>query len=179
MLRNKKGIELSMNFIVVIILSIVIFGFGIQFISRLFTQGTDITKMSESELDEKIRNIVCEGSERVCIADESIRVGRKRIGYFGIKIFNILEGQNFDIAVSRPNPSGYRRDKSEIYSDNLVWFPQQRTVYIGANEERKIAVGIEVPSNATPGTYIFDVGIKSQEGSDYARTQKLYVEVFS
>ncbi|MBI2653304.1 hypothetical protein HYX02_00685 [Candidatus Woesearchaeota archaeon] len=174
---NRKAIELSLNFIVILIISIVIFGFGVRFISRLSSQATELQEITTAELDERIGSLVCEGSDRVCIGIDRKTIKRTKFDVFGLKIINILDSQNFDVIVSRPSPSGYAKTKQEIQTDNLIWNPRDRSVFIEKNEEKVIGIGIQVPANAVSGTYIFDVKIQAQDGKSYSATQKLYVDV--
>src|SRR3989344_6412649 len=125
---DKKAIELSLNFIVIIIISIILFGFGISFISRLSSQATELQDLTISELDEKIGNLVCEGSDRVCVGIDRKKIAAKKFDVFGLKIINILDSQNFDVIVSRPAPSGYKKDKQEIPTDNLAGNPKSRSI---------------------------------------------------
>lgn len=174
---NKGAIELSLNFLVVIIISIIIFGFGIRFISKLSSQADDLTKVTMSELDQRIGNLVCEGFDRVCIGIDTKTIKRTQFDVFGVKIINLLDSQNFDITVTRPSPSGYTKSKKEIASDNLILNPKARSIFIEKNEEKVIGIGVQVPADAVSGTYIFDVNIQTQDGSQYSRIQKLYVIV--
>ena len=67
-MRNKKAaVELSLNFLVVLIISIVLFGFGVIFIRNLFSQATDLRDLTLEELDDRIADLICEGTDRVCI----------------------------------------------------------------------------------------------------------------
>ena len=174
---SKKAIELSLNFIIIIILSIIIFGFGIRFISKLSSQAIELQEVTTSELDERIGNLVCEGSDRVCVGIDRKTIRRTKFDVFGLKIINILDSQSFDVIVSRPSPSGYTRNKQPIQSDQLVWNPKSRSVYIEKNEEKNLGIGVQVPANAVSGTYIFDVKIQTADGKPYSSTQKLYVDV--
>lgn len=174
---NRKAIELSLNFIIILILSIIIFGFGIRFISKLSTQAIELQDVTTSELDERIGNLVCEGSDRVCVGIDRKTIRRTKFDVFGLKIINILESQNFDITVSRPSPSGYTKNKQPIDVDNLVWNPKARSVFIEKNEEKNLGIGVQVPANAVSGTYIFNVIIQTSDGKPYSSTQKLYVDV--
>ena len=174
---NKKGIELPLNFLVILIISIVIFGFGIMFISRLSSQATELQDISLSELDERIGNLICEGSDRVCIGVERKTIRRNSFDIFGLKIVNILDSQNFDIVITRPTPSGYAKNKAEIQTDNIVWNPKERSIFIEKNEEKSLGMGIQVPANTVSGTYIFNIDIKGKDGKPYSRTQKIYVDV--
>lgn len=174
---NKKSIELSLNFIIVLILSIILFGFGVSFISRLSSQATELQEITTGELDERIGNLVCEGSDRVCIGIDRKTIRRTKFDVFGVKITNILDTQNFDILVARPTPSGYTKTKQDIPSDSLLWNPQSRSVLIEKNEEKILGIGVQVPASAVSGTYIFDIKIQTADGKPYSATQKLYVDV--
>src|SRR3989338_6289461 len=143
---NKKAIELSLNFIIIIILSIIISEFGIRFISKLSTQAIELQEITTSELDERIGNLVCEGSDRVCVGIDRKTIRRTKFDVFGIKIINILEGQNFDIIISRPSPSGYTKSKQPIDADGLIWNPKVRSVFIEKREKKFPALWIQYQS---------------------------------
>ena len=174
---NKKAIELSLNFIVILIISIIIFGFGVRFISKLSSQATELQDLTIGELDDRIGNLVCEGSDRVCIGIDRKTIKRTKFDVFGVKIVNILDSQHFIVAVSRPTPSGYTKNKAEIPNDDLVWNPKERDIPIDKNEEKNIGIGIQVPADAVSGTYIFDVKIQTSDGKPYSNVQKVYVDV--
>ena len=176
-MSSKKAIELSLNFIVILIISIIIFGFGVRFIQKLSTQATELQDITTAELDDRIGNLVCEGSDRVCIGIDRKTIKRTKFDVFGLKIINILESQSFDVIISRPTPSGYTKTKQEIPRDDLIWNPKARSVFIEKNEEKNLAIGVQVPADVVSGTYIFDVKIQTADGKPYSATQKLYVDV--
>ncbi len=179
----KKSVELSLNFIVILIISIVLFGFGIKFISQLSTQAMNIQEMTEDELDVRISDLICEGSDRVCIGQDRRTIVRGDFDVFGLKIMNVLESEGFDITVSPPEPPGtpigFKKDKTPITSPpspKLILNPSTRNINIEKNEERNVGIGVQVPSNAVSGTYILDVRINTPSG-EYSNVQKLYVDV--
>ena len=174
---GKKGIELSMNFIVILIISIVIFGFGVMFITRLTGEATDITKLSMDELDQRVSELICEGADRVCIGIDRKTIKRDEDIFFSMKIINVLDPQKFQITVSRPTPSGLTKNKQEIITDNLIWNPKSRDLFIDKNSEKTIGVGIQVPGRTAPGVYIFNIEIKQEDGTSYSNMQKIYVDV--
>ena len=176
---NKSAIELSLNFIVILIISIIIFGFGVNFISRLSSQATELQEMTVGELDERIGSLICESSDRVCVGIDRKTINKKGFGIFGLKILNIVENENFEVTVKNPeNYLGYKKDGAEIAISNpkLIVNPAARSVNIKKNEERNLGIGIEVPDNAVSGTYILNVEIKNA-GALYGSVQKLYVDV--
>ena len=176
---NKKAIELSISFLVVLIISIVIFGFGIRFMYNLFSSANDIRDLTMEDIDKKIGDVVCEGSDRVCIGIDRKKIPRNDFDVFSVKIINILDAQNFDITVS--NSAGYTKDKKQIQLTTsfkgMAINPSSRNIYIDKNDEKSVGIGIQVPTNAPSGTYIVDVTIKTQDGQLYVPIQKLYVDV--
>ena len=175
---DKKAIELSLNFIVILIISIIIFGFGIRFIYNLSSKAKDITDLTYDQLDQRMGDIICEGSERVCVGIDRKTIQKKDFGVFGVKIINVLSSQTFGIDITRPDPPGYKKNRDPIQQidPRLVINPERRDIAIGQNEEKTIGFGVAVPSNAVSGTYIFNVNIM-QDSTNYVQTQKLYVDV--
>lgn len=47
-MANKKAIELSLNFIVILIISIILFGFGVVFIKKLSSQAIELQDITTS-----------------------------------------------------------------------------------------------------------------------------------
>lgn len=183
---SKKAIELSLNFIVILIITLVVFGFGVKFISDLSSKATEIQDVSMSELDNKIGELICEGSERVCLGIERKTITRTNIDTFGLKIINIFEDQHFEVKVLPSDPLGYTKNKQPIQPTDtfhgLLIIPSTyanpgRDVLLKKNEEKSIGIAVEVPANAEPGTYIFNIEIKTADGKPYSAIQKLYVDV--
>lgn len=169
---NKKGMEISINFIVIIMLSLLVFFFGARFIYNLGSQATKLQEMTVDELDRKIGNLVCEGSEKVCLGFDKKIIKRGKLGVFGLRIINFLDSQNFDVIVTKPTPYGYTKKGDPITTDSLIVRPESRSVFIKKNEEKNLAIGVEVPKDVKGGTYIFDVRIMP-----YDSLHKIYVEV--
>jgi len=187
-MSNKKAIELSLNFIVIIIISIIIFGFGVKFIYNLSSKAKHITEYTLSELDERVKDIICGGYDRICVDIDHKTIKRKNHNFFELEIVNIFNNQEFTIIVSPPSDKlGIRKDKTDIGPNepHLIINPPVRTITLKKNEERGIVLGVEVPADAVSGTYILNLEIKTNikqpDGSYkynyYVPIQKLYVDV--
>ncbi len=191
-MKPKKAIELSINFMVILIMSIVLFGFGIKFINDISKSSQDITKISLDELDNRISDLACQGSDRVCVPNERIKIKKKELGVFGVRILNILDppldskGQKFSIEFkppSDPDPIGYKKDNTPILKSTTIpalIIKKRDSVFIKKNEEHKLGIGIDVPKNAVSGTYVFNLDVTTSIGGiddKYAETINLYVEV--
>ena len=175
---NKKSIELSLNFLVVIIISIIIFGFGIKFISGLFSQANELRDITFDQLDERIGDIICEGSERVCIGIDKKTIEKGKFDVFGVKILNVINYEEFEIKVSPSSPIGYKKNNDPISGPLLNVNPKNRPLTIKKNEEKIVGIGVEAPSNALSGIYILNVDIMTtSNGQKYAQTQKMNDDV--
>ncbi|MBN4049178.1 hypothetical protein JYT91_01025 [archaeon AH-315-M20] len=173
----KKGIELSLNFIVTIIIALTIFVFGVRFIYNFASEATELEDLTTAELDNRIGELLCESTDRVCIGIDKKTIPRGKFGVFGVKIINIQQTQIFEIIVGRPDPGGYTQDNTLITGDGLDWKPKEpRELTIERNEEKEVGFGISVPRDAKPGIYIFDIKVQSSDAS-YDTLHKIYVEV--
>ena len=181
---HKKGIELSLSFLVIIIISVVVFSFGISFIYKLLSQATELQQMTTKDLDDRIGNLACEGFDRVCIGVDRKTIRRAQFDVFGIKLLNINDNTLFDVTVSPSqdfpsNQLGFKMDKTPITNPPnpmLLVNPPSRSIDLEKNEEKSFAIGVEIPKDAVSGTYILNVNIQ-QAGQNYVPVQKLYVEV--
>ncbi len=168
----KNGMELSLTFMVTIIMAIVVFVLGIRFAYNLADETNDIKNAASGQLDKKFAEISCDGNDRVCIGIERKLIARGKSDVFGLKIINIYNDTDFNITVSRPSPSGYTKGSKNITKDTLEWEPKFRTIMVERNEEKEMGIGISVPRDAEQGTYIFDVKVEP-----YNILNKIYAEV--
>jgi len=175
----KKGIELSMNFLVTIIIALVIFGFGVRFIYTLAAQATDLESITTDELDNKIGQLLCDSTDRVCIGIDKKTIQKGKFDVFGIKVININQGSDFEMLIS---PSGHVKNNGPItpVEPGKINIKYRQNFFIERNGEESLGVGVEVSRDAESGTYILDVNIKqiaSAGAEPYAGLHKLYVEV--
>lgn len=175
----KKGIELSLNFLVTVIIAIVIFGFGIKFIYNLASEATQMETLTAEQLDKRIGELLCDSSDRVCIGVEKKTIQKGKFDVFGVKIINIQDGRNFEITVTI---SGYTKNNEPVKAIGLdkIKLKYRESFFIERNSEKDVGIGVEVAKDANSGTYILDVIVKAiNDGvaEPYTGLQKLYVEV--
>lgn len=189
-MHSKKAFELSINFLVVVIISLVVLGFGIKFASKLTQQASDIQKKSTEQLDAEIGDILC-GFDKVCVNPERILLNRGKSGLIGIKITNIFSDapdKNFGIAIDSPDKCFVGKDgnakeytateKNKCFDVALLnGNAGDRTINIKSKESASIGIGAVANKKAEAGTYIFNlkIGATGQTGDYYVG--KLYVEV--
>ena len=169
--QMKKGIQLTLNFLVTVIIALAIFGLGIKFISNLAGDATELESLTTEQLDKRIENLVC-GTDKVCIGTNKKIIRKGNFDVFGIKIINILETQEFNINI---DVTKIIKDNEEITAENelnKVALRYRQSFIIEKNGEENVGIGVEVAKDAVSGTYILDVEIPQ-----YEELQKIYVEV--
>ena len=198
---HKKGFELSINFIVVLILSLVIFGFGLRFAYDLAKKATEIQRLSSEELDANIGELLCEGSDRVCVGIDRLELRQGKSGVFGVKIWNYGDETEFKVSVTqKPSDCGIAKDGVSYITTNCnrVYLinngltsssfippsepPATRTLNIALRESATIGIGAVVEKDAQQGTYIFNLEVKRFDTAKriwdvYSPVQKMYVDV--
>jgi len=168
---NKKAIALSVNFLVIIILSLVIVGLSIYFFTNILTKAKSLASYTQEELDKRIESIQCEGL--VCIPLNFKKIYPGKFTIFGMKIFNDYNDDKtffLEKVCSGTSPGS----ETLICDENLNILTYDK-VKIPAKTEKRIAIGVEAKKNAEPGLYIITLKV-NVDGSQYG-VQQIRVEV--
>lgn len=181
---NKKAFELSLNFIVILILSIAIFGFGIKFLSDFMKSVDDITKVTDSDFNANMEKILCDSSERTCVGISRKEIRPNKVRFFTFGVLNTYEvRKNFYVDVEQADPYGEDDlDKIEYLLNNELT--------LGPNEQDNVVIAVQVPGGTDKGTYVLNVYVCKGDGLSscdkdshddpdigYGTTQKLYIVV--
>lgn len=173
-MSNKRGIQLSISFIVIIILSIVVFSFGIYFLHSIFTEAQEMKQNIDQRTEAEIERLLDDGS-RVAIPHYRKTIARGHGDVFGLGILNVVgEEEKFDITVECEKL--IKPDKIEDVCGDVEAIMISNQITLQNNERRTIKILINVPRDAESGTYIFNVGV-SYGGEAYDTMKKIYVEV--
>ena len=179
---NKKAFELSINFIVILIISIVIFGFGIKLAYDIMHQADELKGITVNEIEAHLENIMCDSSERICIGTSTKEIRPNKPGFFTVGILNSHDNtEDFYVDVEKGN--AYDKYDNEI-PNPLSWLLNNK-ITINPNEQEKVGIAVKVPGGTKKGTYVLNVYVCSDErvscekDSDnrYGTTQKIYVVV--
>src|SRR3989344_4658301 len=116
---GKKGVELSINFLVVVIISLVVLGFGIKFAYDLLNYAEKEKQQQYDKIDKELENLICDGSDEVCVGTYRKKVGSSKSVFFGVKVWNVLgTDQTFFIDIKPSGTCIIRKDKTT--SDNCI-----------------------------------------------------------
>ncbi|MCK5107706.1 MAG: hypothetical protein KAQ83_03185 [Nanoarchaeota archaeon] len=180
-MKNKKGIQLSVNFIVMLIIALVVFAFGINFMYDLITKAEEIRQDVDDNTQREIEASLTGGDiVSIPINHKETKIGESVI--FGLGIFNVEKTQAFTIEMSFE--SAYNsKTKAPISVNGEDWIISSYGPYeLAKNEQKIIGLPIRVPRNIesgkTPsGVYSFNIEVKNAEGLRYGNLQKVRITV--
>jgi hypothetical protein len=175
---NKRAIELSINFLVVVIISMVILSTGILLIKRYFGVAEEIKTQLDEQTIAHIEELLDQGDiVAMPLKRKTIESGNSDI--FGLGVININEANTFfnvNIALSKL----VKEDKTTLNPADLNYNPEDWLLYeksfnLEFKENKKIAIRLAVPDGVYQGTYIYDVEVLANNNR-YGFT-KMYVVV--
>jgi hypothetical protein len=161
---HKKGIELSVNFIVMMILTIVVFSFGIKFAYDVYHRSVTISENMDKQTQEKIKGMLFEG-QIVAIPENTKSIKILGTDYFGLGILNQLgEKRNFkffikwDTAVD-PNGNKFEPEITNIEASDWTTKDESRVYEIKDNGFELVTIDFTPPAGTKKGTYVFNVNV--------------------
>jgi len=180
-MRRKAAIELSMNFLVIMILSIVTLSIGIYLAVRSLEDATYAMHSLDEQLSGQIEELVA-GDSVVAPFPSAVETTRSNIEEFWVGVRNTGYGSNFRLGVDQDTQTG------SCDSALRILFPHANTppTLIKENEKGRLGIAIKVPAAAKPCQYVFDVLVyKCPENEPYCQNpslaydamQKLYLDV--
>jgi len=181
MLKKRAALELSINFIVIIIISLVVLGMGIYLVNRFVSEASDIKEELDIETEKQIMGLLSSG-DRVAFPINKKTIAKGHGEVFGLGIFNVLEGEKtFKVELAQ----GIFVEKGATESDD-TWpssgpvpiFIASRTRVIEENEQVVLSIPVKAPVGTPSGTYVINVNVKyDTDNKEYGTPQKIYVIV--
>ncbi len=185
---NKKAIQLSVNFVVVLIIAVVVFGMGLTFAYNLLGQANTMKQDLDRETQLQIEALLDEGLPvAIPLNRKTVRLGKT--GIIGLGINNRL-GHEEDFTITIEASAAFDDEKQDITplpQDNW-WVTHTQEVFVENNKYQKIPLAFITQKTLIPsgpstkfGLYIFDVRVTYNdpvEGTTtYGNVQKVYLEV--
>ena len=178
---NKKAIELSVNFLVIIVLSLVMLSLGVILINKFFEAAEDIKTDLDSQTEAGIQSLLEQG-KMVAVPINRKTIIRGEHDIFGLGILNIKDSGDFKVVVRasdgfEPESNNY----ASISTDNFAGWPLYFTeeFNLDRDQRRSIGIAIIVDKTALRGTYIFDVEVSycTPYCVPYDTLKKIFVQV--
>lgn len=184
---RKKGIEVGINFLVMIIISLVIFIFGLTFAFRFFGQAEKYRAEVDQNTRREIENIIINQGNRVAAYPTTIELYPGKDETIGLGVFSIGFDGDVKFALNVSCDKYIQPDQTEgDYQANyacpmiqILYAPKSpQAVTIKPNEDYVYAIYIK-NKGAAPGTYILNgrVTYTDESGTQqYGDVQKIYVK---
>lgn len=187
----KKGaVQLSVNFLVIIIVSMAILSMGIVLTRKIF-EGTDEMRIQlDRQTIAQLENMLDDGSILVAPLNKKI-AERKGPTIFGVGVRNIdINPKTIYLFVQARDVDGCQSDIDWVLTRDAVLNPPDKIIVtreIPANKKESYGVGIVVPKNTKPCTYVFGISAaidnpdypisSSDKYKSYGPPDRLYVTV--
>jgi hypothetical protein len=175
-----RAIELSVNFLVIIILGIAVFAGGIVLMRQIFTKSAEISTKLTQQNAQQLDDLMTSG-QLVAVPTTQKTIARGGTDIFAIGINNEL-GVTADFFVTVhaniPNDNGV-----DFQSSTCEFNYDHSSININNNDNAKLGIGICVPRTCQPGTYILGIDVSCGLVSDprcqpyYDTPKRLYIIV--
>ena len=187
-MRKKGAIGLSMNMLVVIILSIIVLAGGVALMYQFISGAEEQKRVLDSKTSAELERLLIDQGKMVALPLHKVALERGNSHLFGVGILNIGEGSGTDFSITVELSKAIDESDKEITGlDHQqivdIWLLyDNENLIIEENEHRKEIISVDVPKEVQKGEYIFNVKVwhtssGTPAGSQYGNTQKFYVKV--
>lgn len=165
-MKNKGSIQLSMNFIVVIVISMVILSLGIVLVKNFFRETQEeYAKISQQQHEEIINSLRGDNIVSIPFNSLDLRVGETDV--VGVGILNLLNTDtNFRITVE---------DKGLA----VVYIDEGKEILVKKGSTYVESVAIGIPDNTPAGAYNLKVKVEyfDQNSWQEYKSRIIYITV--
>ena len=184
--RSKKALELSINFLVVVILGLAMLSMGIIAFNKFFKGAESIKQRYDAQTESQLEALLSSG-EKVAIPFTKKNVIAGESAIFGIGILNILGKEQLfvvDVRCDEFIPRNSNNPESCNSFDKNILYTSDHT--LKNNEEQKLPIAVSTTKSDKQGTYILNVCIcegrcvcngPPYPGNLYQDLHKLYLTV--
>ncbi len=170
---SKKGVALSINTLVMMILAIVMLGAGLVFFFNMVQTGKSLKGKIDDTIKNRLRSELLK--ERLGVVPSNVDLEREENGMIGVGVVNKLgEKANFKIKISKKSGSA---NEWVLYDTSAFPLENNKRVFK--------SVQVSVPKTASSGQHIFKINIQSKptdaggpsQYNNYGSPLRFYVNV--
>ena len=162
---NKKGVEIAANTLVILIISILIFGYGLYFLYSTWSSVEEQQKIIDSNLKTQIDSLLKSENKKILVYPLSQQAKSGKMISFGIGIKN-LDSQDAEFTIKTEFSQAYTSDgkkKLEIEEENLNpndWLGnfKELTEIIPAKQSGEAILSLQ-SKTAPSGNYVFKITV--------------------
>lgn len=150
--KHRRGIEVTINFVVMIILAIAVLSASFVLIKKFFGSAEKLRASIDSQTELQIRSMLI-GGAKVAIPINKVTATHGDFVTFGVGVLNVLKAGGAD-------------DDFTIIANDCEWktekippFNPKQTVSVMKNEQNIFLVAYKIENNVSIGTYICDINV--------------------
>ncbi|HLC81322.1 MAG TPA: hypothetical protein VJH68_01575 [Candidatus Nanoarchaeia archaeon] len=177
---NHRGvINLSVNMIVMIIISLVILAGGIVLLNNLVRGAEDLKEQLDQRTEDQLNELLVSQGQQVALPFNTAAVLRGERHLFGIGILNTGEvGNSFQLSVKFDKLISPEGQEAALQLNPAEWARYERQpLRISEGENVKESILVLVPRDAPSGQYFFKAQVILPTGEAYGNAQRFYVNV--
>lgn len=198
---SKKGFELSINFLVILILTVATFGGGLILARKMFSSAGDIKDKISDQQEKQIQEMMLNGDELVVLPVNKKTLSMNSHGVVGLGINNVLKSNGisksntFRVGVKLSTVQFKDQAGTSCFnSATRAWTQSEScgmnpnnfikmiaTDYpVNVNDQYVVEIPLIIPKTGYRGTYVYNVNVSYQDGAlfkSYDTIKKLYVTI--
>jgi hypothetical protein len=190
---NKKGLQLSINFIVWLIIALVVFGMGVTLFGKFFIEAENIKENLDIQTQKELQARMMSSPEPVVVYPTQLTIRRGKSDVFGVGILNLKANNNFEVRTyfgtdpaHTDGPLCYKKDGSRMVPpdcvDGIIRVLSKTDFIkrtIEQNEREIIDVPVRVENGVSAGKYGVKVVVVNNPGASEVIISKnlVYINV--
>ena len=180
---DRRGMELAVNTLVVMILGVIIVGGGIALMYSIFNKARVLPGEVDKTLEQELFNILLGSKDRIAVLNNAQTVARGDTATFAVAIqnqvdngtttFTPVKAANASVA---PNPLCTSQTANNLASCPLMDLLTD-SFTLNRSDHKAFYVNVAVPRGAMAGEYVYNVDVLNATGSNLYAREKVYVTV--
>ena len=176
--NHKAAIDLSINLIVTVIISLVILGGGIALLYKFIGGAEQVKTDLDQRTSQELERLLIDEGKQVALPLHTVNINRGDSHVFGLGVLNIGPESDFLITVQLIKVvDAQNQDITAQIEQNepATWLLyNQESIHLQENEAYKEAILVEIPTTAPAAQYIFSARVISNN-EPYGNPQTFYV----
>lgn len=193
-MKRKASLELSINFTVMLVLALIVFGLGMSFLYKIMNKLDNATETLDKQTIDQIESLLINSGTKVAFPKNIVTI--KRGGHDSIALGIKNEDPDYTYFKLKTDcTKAYDKNKQRLCDETRnipcldvcdKWVIHNSPGYSLYNIEKKArkieGLFVNIPKDARPGEYIFTLEVKTAEANavernDYDSAKKFYVRV--
>lgn len=173
---RKKAQELSINFFVMLIITVVVFGFALAFAYKFFGKSTELQARIDQRTESELQTLISSQGMKVAVYPTQIEATPGKPQTLGVGILNVI-GLKKNFTLSMACTKYINTSSASLSCPSNIKSVIQPSVEIENNKEGMVGGVISIDNSASAGTYIFDINVYYDQTTPYGGLQKVYVKL--